>query len=88
MTVDSSNFASKVQRFGGNLTMEEGVAPGLYEAHVPNFSSKSFNKRQEGYLGSRMPRFDQSQIRPKIGPGTYNPAYETVKEKKIINVFL
>lgn len=68
--------------------MDEGVAPGNYDVSVPNFSSKSFNKRQEGYLGSRVARFDQTEIRPKIGPGTYNPAYETVKEKKIMNVFL
>lgn len=55
--------------------MDEGVAPGNYDINIPNFSSKSFNKRPEGYLGSRVPRFDQTQIRPKIGPGTYNAAY-------------
>lgn len=75
LPLDSSNFASKVQRFGTNGTIQSGVAPGLYDVQKPNFSSKSFNKRQDGYLGSRVSRFDQTEIRPKIGPGTYNPAY-------------
>lgn len=35
-----------------------------------------------------MTRFDQTQLRPKVGPGTYDPDYQTVKEKRIKNVFL
>lgn len=55
------------------------LGPGNYEIINQEFSTKTFNKRQEGYVGSRGARFDEYHIRPKIGPGTYNPAYETVK---------
>jgi hypothetical protein len=72
--LESSNFASKVSRFGSNAA-NEGVAPGIYQIERQNFASNSFNKKGEGYLGSRAQRFDQTEVRPKIGPGTYNPAY-------------
>lgn len=79
INLDSSNFASKVTRFGNNAGTNEGAAPGIYQIQRENFASGSFNRKGEGYLGSRAQRFDQTQIRPKIGPGTYNPAYQTVK---------
>lgn len=38
----------------------DSIAPGIYDIRKPNFSSKSFNKRQDGYLGNRVSRFDQT----------------------------
>ena len=78
-----------MQRFENDRTLDDKLGPGNYTDNANGFNQRSFNrKQQDGYIGNRMTRFDQSEIRPKIGPGTYNPGYETVKETKIKNIFL
>lgn len=75
----SSNFVSKVERFQSDKSIMDSIGPGNYDLKGYDIQSKSFNRKGDGYIGSKMIRFDQTEIRPKIGPGTYNPAYETVK---------
>jgi hypothetical protein len=68
-----------VERFESDKNIMDRMGPGNYNSFDGSFNSKSFNRRPEGYVGDRNMRFDQTEIRPKIGPGTYNPGYETVK---------
>jgi hypothetical protein len=55
--------------------MQIDIGPGNYDIPKTDFCLKTYNRKNEGYIGSRGVRFDEFQIRPKIGPGTYNPAY-------------
>ena len=50
--------------------------------------NRTYNKESGSYVGSKNARFDDTQIRPKIGPGSYNPDDRSVKQKKIMNIFL
>ena len=66
--------------------MKDRVGPGNYDNGQTSFSYKSYNRQNNAYVGSimlyvgnRMARFDNTEIRPKLGPGAYNPGYETVK---------
>ena len=68
--------------------MNDGIGPGNYDSAATGFDYKSYNRKNQAYVGDRMARFDHTEVRPKLGPGAYNPGYETVKQKKIKNVFL
>ena len=74
-----------MQRFAGDRSFQS-VGPGNYDLVGEEFTGKSFNKG--GYLGSRGTRFDQTEVRPKVGPGSYKPGYDTVKERKSKNVLM
>ena len=59
--------------------MNERIGPGNYDESNTSFAYKSYNRKTNEYVGNRMARFDHTEVRPKLGPGVYNPGYETVK---------
>ena len=55
--------------------MKDRVGPGNYDNSETSFSYKCYNRQNNAYVGNRMARFDNTEIRPKLGPGAYNPGY-------------
>lgn len=70
MILDTFYFKSKVDRFLGQRS-EMDTGPGAYEVNASGFAKSTYNKGNDGYLGNKSQRFDDVQIRPNIGPGTY-----------------
>ena len=70
LSVDTFYFKSKVDRFLGQRS-EIDTGPGAYEVNQSGFIKVGYNKGGEGYVGNKSQRFDDVQIRPSIGPGTY-----------------
>jgi hypothetical protein len=68
--LDTFYFKSKVDRFLGQKS-EIDTGPGAYEVNHSGFVKLGYNKGGEGYVGNKSQRFDDLQIRPNIGPGTY-----------------
>jgi hypothetical protein len=69
---DTHNFKSNVQRFqGGEKTGADFVGPGNYNVNNTSVLKQSFNRNQDAYTGSKQPRFDDTKIRPHLGPGAY-----------------
>jgi len=64
-------FSSKVERFAAyDKNGEVVVGPGNYEIDMSSLMKQSFNRHQE-YTGSKQPRFDDTKVRPNLGPGAY-----------------
>lgn len=68
--LDAYYFKSKVDRFLGQKS-EISNGPGSYEVNKSGFEAKTYNKTHDGYIGDKSLRFDDSKIRPNIGPGAY-----------------
>lgn len=64
-------FSSQVERFKPNNKNANPVGPGNYDSSNSGFERESFNRKKDLYTGSRQPRFDNTKIRPNLGPGAY-----------------
>jgi hypothetical protein len=72
--LDNHYFSSKVNRFINKG--EERLGPGNYEVNKSSLAARTFNRGVDyGYIGSKETRFQDVPVRPKIGPGSYEPAY-------------
>lgn len=67
---ESHVFTSKVERFTQKQQNSQ-VGPGIYDVNSSSVAKSTFNKNRNGYVGQKEARFDDSMIRPNIGPGTY-----------------
>lgn len=50
------------------------VGPGNYDIGSLALVKKSYNRNQNSYVGSKNARFDETVVRPHLGPGTYHKA--------------
>ena len=64
-----------MKRVESDNSMNERIGPGNYDSSESGFAYKSYNRKNNAYVGNRMARFDNTEVRPKLGPGAYNPGY-------------
>ena len=69
LTLDKKNYQEKYAK--PNNKNANPVGPGNYDSSNSGFERESFNRKKDLYTGSRQPRFDNTKIRPNLGPGAY-----------------